>query len=144
MPATKLDHINIRTTQPEATRDFFVEVVGLRDGERPPFNFNGYWLYAGEQAVIHLTDARDADAHGMASGRAGAAIDHVSFRMTGYAALRSFLEARNIPFETRVVPRNGDVQIFVDDPNGVTVELTFLGSEVNGDGQQPIAERSLA
>ncbi len=144
MPATKLDHINIRTTQPEETRDFFVDVVGLRDGERPPFNFNGYWLYAGEQAVIHLTDARDAGAHGMAEGRAGAAIDHVSFRMTGYAALRSLLKERNIPFETRVVPRNGDVQIFVDDPNGVTVELTFLGSEVSADGQQPIAERSLA
>ncbi len=64
--------------------------------------------------------------------------------MTGYAALRSLLKERKIKFETRVVPRNGDVQIFVDDPNGVTVELTFLGSEVSADGQQPIAERSLA
>ena len=70
MPATKLDHINIRTTQPEATRDFFVDVVGLRDGERPPFNFGGYWLYAGEQAVIHLTDARDSGArHGRRARR---------------------------------------------------------------------------
>ncbi|HEY1729424.1 MAG TPA: VOC family protein [Candidatus Baltobacteraceae bacterium] len=144
MPATKLDHINIRTMQPEATRDFFVDIVGLRNGERPPFNFNGYWLYAGEQAVIHLTDARDAGAHGMAEGRAGAAIDHVSFRMTGYNALCALLKERKLPFQTRVVPRNGDVQIFVDDPNGVTVELTFLGAEVNGDGRQPIAERSLA
>jgi len=141
MPATKLDHINIRTAVPEATRDFFVDVVGLRNGERPPFNFNGYWLYAGEQAVIHLTDARDAAAHGIAEGRAGAAIDHVSFRMTGYNALRSLLKERNLPFETRVVPRNGDVQIFVDDPNGVTVELTFLGSEVSAEEKATLVSR---
>jgi|SRR5579872_6499936 len=141
MPATKLDHINIRTAEPEATRDFFVDVVGLRNGERPPFNFNGYWLYAGEQAVIHLTDARDAAAHGIAEGRAGAAIDHVSFRMTGYNALRSLLKERNLPFETRVVPRNGDVQIFVDDPNGVTVELTFLGSEVSAEEKATLVSR---
>jgi catechol 2,3-dioxygenase-like lactoylglutathione lyase family enzyme len=141
MPATKLDHINIRTTQPEATRDFFVDVVGLRDGERPPFNFGGYWLYAGEQAVIHLTDARDTGAHGLAEGRAGAAIDHVSFRMTGYAALRSLLKERKIPSETRIVPRNGDVQVFIDDPNGVTVELTFLGSEVSAEEKSQLVSR---
>ena len=141
MPATKLDHVNIRTAQPEATRDFFVDVVGLRDGERPPFNFHGYWLYAGEQAVVHLTDARDEGAHGLAAGRAGAAIDHVSFRMTGYTKLRELLKQRGIPHEMRIVPRNGDVQVFVDDPNGVTVELTFLGSEVSAEEKSALVSR---
>jgi len=141
MPATKLDHVNIRTRQPEATRDFFVDVVGLRDGERPPFNFNGYWLYAGEQAVIHLTDARDKSANGTADGSGGAAVDHVSFRMTGYSALRALLRDRNLPHATRVVPRNGDVQVFVDDPNGVTVELTFLGSEVSAEEKAQLVPR---
>ena len=141
MPASKLDHVNIRTTKPEETRDFFVDVVGLRNGERPPFNFHGYWLYAGDQAVVHISDARDAGAHGLAAGRAGAAIDHVSFRMTGYAALRTLLEHRGIPHEMRIVPRNGDVQVFVDDPNGVTVELTFLGSEVTDEEKAALAAR---
>ncbi len=130
MPATKLDHVNIRTAKAEETRDFFVEIVGLRDGERPPFNFGGYWLYAGEQAVLHIVDARDEGAHGISQGRAGAAIDHISFRMTGYQALREMLSRRNLKFELRVVPRNGDVQVFVDDPNGVACELTFAGAEV--------------
>ncbi|MGH7661196.1 MAG: hypothetical protein ACRENA_09835 [Vulcanimicrobiaceae bacterium] len=130
MPATKLDHVNIRTAKPQETRDFFVDVVGLRDGERPPFDFGGYWLYAGEQAVLHIVDARDSGAHGISSGRAGAAIDHVSFRMIGYTALRETLSQRKLKFEMRVVPRNGDVQVFVDDPNGVSCELTFAGAEV--------------
>jgi len=130
MPATKIDHINIRTAKAEETRDFFVEIVGLRDGDRPPFSFGGYWLYAGDQAVVHIVDARDGGAHGISTGRAGAAIDHVSFRMTGYAQLRETLSRRGMPCEMRVVPRNGDVQVFVEDPNGVALELTFAGSEV--------------
>jgi catechol 2,3-dioxygenase-like lactoylglutathione lyase family enzyme len=141
MPATKLDHVNIRTVKAQETRDFFVEIVGLREGERPPFKFGGYWLYAGDQAVIHITDARDEAAHGMATGRAGAAIDHVSFRMTGYGRLLHTLEQRGMKFERRIVPRNGDVQVFVDDPNGVTVELTFLGSEVGADEKSALASR---
>lgn len=141
MPATKLDHVNIRTTLAEATRDFFIEIVGLRNGERPPFNFNGYWLYAGDQAVVHITDARDEGAHGTAAGRAGAAIDHVSFRMTGYTRLRETLAQRGLPYEMRIVPRNGDVQVFVDDPNGVTVELAFAGSEVSADEKANLISR---
>lgn len=141
MPATKLDHVNIRTAQPEATRDFFVDVVGLRNGERPPFNFRGYWMYAGEQAVVHITDARDAASNGGAEGRAGAAIDHVSFRMTGYAALRSLLKERKIPATTHIVPRNGDVQVFISDPNAVIVELTFSGSEVTAEEKAQLVSR---
>ena len=141
MPATKLDHVNIRTEKSDQTRDFFVDIVGLREGERPPFNFAGYWLYAGDQAVIHITDARDEGAHGIAAGRAGAAIDHVSFRMTGYSRLLKTLGERGMKYERRIVPRNGDVQVFVDDPNGVTVELTFLGSEVSAEEKAALAAR---
>lgn len=128
--AFRLDHVNITTAVCEATKDFFVEIVGLRVGERPPFAFGGYWLYAGDQPVIHLNDAlspgssHPRDAHGMA------ALDHVSFRMRGYAATREKIAKHGLKHRISVVPRNGDVQIFVDDPNGVTVELTFAGSEV--------------
>ena len=141
MPATSLDHVNIRTPLCDETKDFFVDVVGLRVGERPPFNFGGYWLYAGDRAVIHLTDARDPRSNGLAEGRRGAAVDHISFRMTGYAATRALLERRNLPYEMRLVPRNGDVQIFVDDPNGVNVELTFLGAEVSEADKAALAAR---
>ena len=141
MPALTLDHVNIRTTRCEETKDFFVDVVGLRVGDRPPFDFGGYWLYAGDHAVIHLTDARDRGAHGEAAGRRGAAIDHVSFRMAGFKDVRQRLEQLGLAYEMRVVPRNGDVQLFVDDPNGVTVELTFLGSEVAADDKAGAASR---
>ena len=60
-----------------------------------------------------------------------AALDHVAFRMSDIGAVREKIEARGLKYRVNVVPRNGDVQIFVDDPNGVTCELTFVASEMS-------------
>jgi catechol 2,3-dioxygenase-like lactoylglutathione lyase family enzyme len=54
MPLTQLNHVTVRTNDLEGTRDFYSEVLGLKDGSRPPLAFPGYWLYCGEQAVVHL------------------------------------------------------------------------------------------
>jgi catechol 2,3-dioxygenase-like lactoylglutathione lyase family enzyme len=131
--AIRLDHVNITTSVCEATKDFYVDVVGLEVGERPPFQFGGYWLYAGDFPVVHLNDALSAgsthprDAHGVA------ALDHVSFRMAGIGDVRKKIEELRLKHRINVVPRSGDVQIFVDDPNGVTVELTFSANEMSDD-----------
>ena len=34
--------------------DWYCDILGLRTGPRPDFPFQGAWLYAGENAVIHL------------------------------------------------------------------------------------------
>ena len=39
--------------------------------------------------------------------------------------MRTRLEARGYPFEQRVVPRDGIIQLFVLDPEGVKLELNF-------------------
>ncbi len=36
MPIGFIGHVNIRCEDLEASRRFYVEVLGLRDGERPP------------------------------------------------------------------------------------------------------------
>lgn len=129
MAVLRLDHVNIRTPLCEQTKDFFVDIVGLEVGFRPPFNFGGYWLYAGDQPVIHLTDALTRGPR-QEEARGSAAVDHISFRMAGFRAVREKIEGRGLHYLMQVVPRTGDVQVFVDDPNGVNVELTFAGAEV--------------
>jgi len=119
MRVHRLDHVNIRTRHLEATKDFYVEAIGLRLGGRPPFTFAGYWLYDDNIAVIHLAEEDASVATGTGP------IDHVSFRVSGLAAARERLAELGIPFTERVVPRNGDVQLFLTDPNGVSIELTF-------------------
>jgi catechol 2,3-dioxygenase-like lactoylglutathione lyase family enzyme len=36
MPLTQLNHVTVRTDDLEGTRDFYQDVLGLKDGPRPP------------------------------------------------------------------------------------------------------------
>ena len=56
MPLQNLNHILVLARDLEATRDFYVNVLGLRVGPRPPFKFPGHWLYLGDKAVVHLAE----------------------------------------------------------------------------------------
>ena len=61
MSISGLDHFNIRAKDLDGMRDFFVDVIGLTEGDRPSFEFPGYWLYAGDAgAVVHPLASRDA------------------------------------------------------------------------------------
>jgi catechol 2,3-dioxygenase-like lactoylglutathione lyase family enzyme len=42
MALQSLNHVTIRPHDIEATRNFYVEIVGLTEGARPPFGFPGY------------------------------------------------------------------------------------------------------
>src|SRR5260221_10647613 len=48
MDIKRVDHSSTRTLALEASRRFSTEVIGLKEGPRPPFDFPGYWLYSGE------------------------------------------------------------------------------------------------
>ena len=136
MPLRNLNHCLILARNLEATRDFYVEVLGLRIGPRPPFGFPGHWLYLGDRAVVHLAAQGDAagaegegtEKEGAAAGDTGA-IDHIAFEATGLQEMVARLEARAIPLRHRKVPDAGLHQIFIRDPNGVTIELTYPASE---------------
>lgn len=121
MAVLALDHINIAGAPEllEACRDFYVEVLGLAEGYRPPFSRAGWWLYAGGQPVVHLITGESV-AHSPAS-----ALSHVAFTSSGIGELIARLEARGIAFRRTVVPATGDEQLFLTDPAGVPIELRF-------------------
>ena len=58
MPLENLNHVLVLARNLEATRSFFVDVLGLEDGYRPPFPFNGHWIYLGDRAVVHVAENR--------------------------------------------------------------------------------------
>jgi catechol 2,3-dioxygenase-like lactoylglutathione lyase family enzyme len=114
-------HVNTRSADVERTREFYETVIGLTVGPRPPFSFRGYWLYLGEQAVLHLVQRADGDRHHEGTGN----LDHVAFFASDYEGMRRRLVDRSLPFREAVVPRDGTRQIFVKDPDGLTIELNF-------------------
>ena len=121
MAVDALQHINIHAVDVERSREFYVRVLGLRVGPRPPVTSVGYWLYLGTQPVVHLVQ-RHLDA--AAPGPTGA-IDHVAFHAVDLDVVRRRLQADGIPFEERVIPRDRSIQLFVHDPDGVKIELNF-------------------
>jgi catechol 2,3-dioxygenase-like lactoylglutathione lyase family enzyme len=130
MPLGGLQHYTIEPQDLEKTKDFYVDVLGLENGERPPLGFAGYWLYSGGQATVHLMGPR-APREGIVvrgtekkyedTGR----LDHIAFAATDVDGVRKRLKAKNVQFREQIVPRTGDTQIFLYDPDGVGVELNF-------------------
>jgi len=128
-----LNHYTIRPADLEATKDFSVEALGLVVGDRPPLSFPGYWLYTGDNPTVHLIGPRESEA-GMPPRRANGTglLDHIAFSAVGLKDVRARLQARKITFKEQVLPRDGQTQIFLHDPDGIGVELNFPASETTG------------
>jgi len=116
-----LQHINLRTADVERSKDFYITVLGLRVGPRPPIASVGYWLYLGEHPVVHLV-LRAPDAPPPTET---GAIDHIAFHGIDFASTRTRLREAGIAFREAVVSRDGTRQLFVRDPDGVKIELNF-------------------
>ena len=61
-----------------------------------------------------------------------AAIDHVSLACTGFHAYRARFSRANLEWREFLVPGTTLWQLFVYDPSGVQLELTFEGSAETG------------
>ena len=61
--------------------------------------------------------------------RAGASgtgvLDHIAFEAIDLPGMRAVLAREGVAHTERVVPRSGITQIFIEDPNGLTLELNF-------------------
>ncbi len=134
MPLENLNHFLVLAEDLEATRSFYVEILGLRLGERPPFAFPGYWLYLGDRAVVHLAklqaDEEQRDYLGeRAQSTDTGSLDHIAFEATGLKEMVAKLEGRGIATRHRRVPDAGLYQLFIQDPNGLSIELNYPESE---------------
>jgi catechol 2,3-dioxygenase-like lactoylglutathione lyase family enzyme len=136
MKLQRLDHFTLRTTRLEQTRAFYERIAGLRQGPRPPFAFPGHWLYLGDLPVLHLAaPALDAALEGYLGRRksveAGGtgAVDHIAFRGLDLPSFEQRLREEGCHYRGRTVPEAGEHQVFLSDPNGVTVEFIFPSTE---------------
>lgn len=124
MPVTEINHINLRTPYETMLKlkDFYCDVVGLKVGPRTGFTSRGFWLYIGDNDVLHLAEYRGEDApltHALTS------FDHVSFTCTDDVAMEAHLRAHNIPYTIRLLPDLQVKLINFKDPVGNGVELNF-------------------
>jgi catechol 2,3-dioxygenase-like lactoylglutathione lyase family enzyme len=138
-----LNHFSIRTTDLEASRHFYADVLGLTVGPRPAFPFPGLWMYRGDHAdvanaVVHLIGIDAKDSNGLkqylgdreeAALAGSGAVDHIAFFADGLKDMLARLRERGVVFRERTVPSIGLHQLFLDDPAGVVIELNYPAAE---------------
>ncbi len=150
MSMMKLAHYAIRTTDLDASRRFYTEVMGFRVGYRPPFDFPGVWLYMDgdetEFGIVHLIGVDAENPNGLLrylGNRPGAAlsgtgvVDHIAFLASDWPLLRARCVAAGVTWIKRTVPALNLLQIFLTDPTGVTVELNYPAWEERGEAAEP-------
>lgn len=128
MLVNSLFHIAIKSPDIEATRQFYCDVLGMTLAERPPLGFPGYWIQSplpGGVAMFHIYGGDEAleEDGSMASGCG--VIDHVSLSCQGFYEIKKKLDECGLDYRQNIVQSIRLWQLFVYDPSGVLLELSF-------------------
>jgi catechol 2,3-dioxygenase-like lactoylglutathione lyase family enzyme len=131
MPLTGMEHLLVLTDDLDATRDFYCQALGLEVGERPPLEFAGYWLYLHGVPCVHVADRESFAAHADQVGvpASPTPVDHVAFIGDDYDEAAARLARAGIEAVSNTVPGVGLRQLFVEDPNGLRIEINVLPRE---------------
>jgi len=130
MPVSALHHYTIRcaTSELPALNDFYMRVIGLEPGARPAIPAPGTWLYAGGQPIVHLYAYLDRPEAAPPPPVTGP-LDHISFRACDLEGMRAHLRSHGIAFDEAPIPDWPIHQLFLHDPKGLRIELTFFLDE---------------
>jgi catechol 2,3-dioxygenase-like lactoylglutathione lyase family enzyme len=138
MPITELNHYLLVARDLERTRDFYQNVLGLELAERPDFGFPGYWLKTGDDICVHLASQEANETRDMfllkkhPRGTAGSgSVDHIAFLARDPREVRERIQRNKVEMHFRSFPDAKLFQIFLKDPDDVTIELNVLGEVVD-------------
>jgi catechol 2,3-dioxygenase-like lactoylglutathione lyase family enzyme len=131
MPITEMQHYMVLSKDLEKTRAFYCDVLGLRTGPRPPFDFEGLWIYVGDVAVVHVAtqtsyeESGRVETAGKRHGSGSGSVDHIAFAADNYDALVASFRKHNVTFRATQVPGSDLRQLFVFDPDGIQIEINI-------------------
>jgi catechol 2,3-dioxygenase-like lactoylglutathione lyase family enzyme len=136
---TELQHVLVLSDDIDRAREFYEQVVGLRAGDRPAFDFTGYWMYAGDTPCLHIADRASYRAHAEGIGlevperiSGPGQVDHIAFGASDYDAVSDRLARAGVEPVRRQIPGGGPRQLFFEDPDGQRLEINFR--EAGSDG----------
>jgi catechol 2,3-dioxygenase-like lactoylglutathione lyase family enzyme len=138
MPITELNHFLLVAKDLERTRNFYQKVLGLELAERPDFGFPGYWLKTGEHICVHLASQDPNKIRDMfllkkhpKGTRGSGSVDHIAFLARDPHETRRRIQNNKVEMHFRSFPEAKLFQIFLKDPDDVTIELNFLGEVID-------------
>jgi catechol 2,3-dioxygenase-like lactoylglutathione lyase family enzyme len=134
MPLTELNHYFVRANDVEKTRDFYCRILELEEMPRPDFPFPGYWLGRDGKIWVHMGQHGVPNAElyyrgtpkDAATANSGV-VDHIAFVATDPDTFRTRFDEMKCDYWSRSLPQFELFQMFVRDPDGLTIELNFMG-----------------
>ena len=136
MPLENLDHYFIYAPDLEKSCKFYSRILGLEDGARPNFEFDGHWFYLNKKPVVHIgtngfpggmpsSEEKKKSIPASGTGR----LDHVAFKATNIQEFITRFENESIYYHKQSIPEFDLTQLFVKDPDGATIELNFFAAD---------------
>ena len=138
MPVTGINHYLVVSKNLERSRNFYEKVLGMKLADRPDFGFPGYWLKTGGDICVHLASQdpnriRDRfllKKHPRGTTGSGS-VDHIAFLAKNPFAVKKRIDSNGVRMHYRSFPDAKLFQIFLKDPDDVTIELNFLGEVID-------------
>jgi catechol 2,3-dioxygenase-like lactoylglutathione lyase family enzyme len=118
-----LNHVARRTKNLEASKRFYIEVLGCREISRPGFNFNGSWLYVAGMQFHLIEDMSTPDSPVGINTRD----NHLAFAVEDLDAMETRLKDLGVTYRRNLIPDRGIHQLFFRDPDGWLIEVGKYG-----------------
>ena len=138
MPISHLEHFLIIADDIEEPTCWYVDNLGFCMSKTPDFGVPVNCLYLGDRDVIHVSKSNVSNtwkrpvATWSKITRGGRPIHHVAFRVSGLDETLVHLQANGIEYVEQQASGQNVYQVFLQDPNGITVELNFSAEEAAG------------
>jgi glyoxylase I family protein len=131
MPVSALHHISIPVADVARSRQFYREILGLEEIERPPFDFPGAWfaIDGGRQHLHLIGEPRNP------TFRQDKPLDprdtHFAVRVTSYREMLAYLESHGYREGVDMIvdpeATAGFPQIYILDPDRHVIEINAAG-----------------
>lgn len=123
---SSIDHVTIICANLEATRRFYVEVLGMTEVSRPAFRFPGLWFQAGKVQIHATQESPEAGRAGW--GDQGRKVvsrgHHFAFAVDDVSSALEVVGQFGVPIASPLQQRpDGYKQAYLYDPDGHVVEL---------------------
>ncbi len=125
MTITGMNHFTVLSSDLDKSKRFYLAILGLQEGYRPPMNSEGAWLYATDQnhSILHIMAERPMPE------QVSGVIDHMAFTASDLQSVINTLKQHNMTYKLNRMKELGTWQLFFHDPDGAKIELDFSASE---------------
>ncbi|MFG6119702.1 VOC family protein [Thalassobacillus sp. B23F22_16] len=121
MDITMIHHISLKTKDLKKAKQFYGNILGLEEENRPDFSFAGAWYRIGDYQQLHLIEdpefVYNPELHIDTRG------NHVAFRVKDFQETSAHLKASGVDIKEKPDSTSGFAQIFCCDPDGHIIEF---------------------